>query len=418
MPSLEPHTLSTTHLTLSLLPYGLTFSSLLVKLRESSSTASEEREVLIGPRDLNDHVRSRGFLNQTVGRYANRLPSGRVEVGGYEGLVLDLEKTEGKDVCLHGGRTGIDTVDWDLVASPSNSKLFTEKELSSSSTIYRHLSPHGADGFPGDLLIEAFIALSEPNEGEEGVAGRLEVVLRANIVEGEEGMKVDATPLNLTIHWGFGGFDGREEKDVKEYNLWIAVSLSSLAFGELVQGDRTPELYPNMLPTGKIFQLSKEDPLNFSTSRKIGANFPGNGIDHNLLFTLPFPATPQVTLTCPDGRLGLEFRTNQSSVQCYTAAGFNGVSPVKKELHDRKGEGRGYDRFGEWSCFSLELQDEASNLLSVRFRFHTLGATFLEFHQPIATFLHRELKEIVGGDTVLRRGEVYKNWCEVTIRTK
>ncbi|KDE07927.1 hypothetical protein MVLG_01836 [Microbotryum lychnidis-dioicae p1A1 Lamole] len=378
MPSLEPHTLSTTHLTLSLLPYGLTFSSLLVKLRESSSTASEEREVLIGPRDLNDHVRRRGFLNQTVGRYANRLPSGRVEVGGYEGLVLDLERTEGKDVCLHGGRTGIDTVDWDLVASPSNSKLFTEKELSSSSTIYRHLSPHGTDGFPGDLLIEAFIALSEPNEGEEGVAGRLEVVLRANIVEGEEGMKVDATPLNLTIHWGFGGFDGREEKDVKEYDLWIA-------------GDRTPELYPNMLPTGKIFQLSKEDPLNFSTSRKIGANFPGNGIDHNLLFTLPFPATPQVTLTCPDGRLGLEFRTNQSSVQCYTAAGFNGVSPVKKELHDRKGEGRGYNRF---------------------------GATFLEFHQPIATFLHRELKEIVGGDTVLRRGEVYKNWCEVTIRTK
>ncbi|SCZ99278.1 BZ3500_MvSof-1268-A1-R1_Chr7-1g09460 [Microbotryum saponariae] len=402
MPSLEHHTLSTTHLALSLLPYGLTFSSLLVKVpgeSSSTSTVSEERDVLIGPRDLNDHVRSRVFLNQTVGRYANRLPSGRVEVDGYEGLVLDLERTEGKGELRLG-------------------KLFTEKEPSSSSTIYRHLSPDGADGFPGNLLIEAFVALSEPNEREGGAAGRLEVVLRAKIVEGGEGMKVDATPVNLTIHWGFGGFDGREEKDVKEYDLWIAVSLSFLAFGELVQGDRTPELHPNMLPTGKILQLSKEDPLNFSTSRKIGANFPENGIDHNLLFTSASPATPQVTLISPDGRLGLEFRTNQSSVQCYTAAGFNGVSPVKKELHDRKGEGRGYDQFGECSCSFLELQIEASSLLSVRSRFHTLGATFLEFHQPIATFLHQELKEIVGGDTVLRRGEAYENWCEVTIRTK
>ncbi|SCV70709.1 BQ2448_3471 [Microbotryum intermedium] len=405
-PSLEPHILSTSSLS-SASSLTVSHSPLCSSNSQNSappirtvtldSNSFSERDVLIGPLDLTDHVRRRIFLNQIVGSYANRLPSGKVEVEGYQSLVLDLKTTEGEgeltsrpnafrgwsvqrrgndglrafrklmtnahpktNVCLHGGTTGIDKVDWELIANPAAgtttaSTLFSDKATSSSEAIYRHLSPHGADAFPRDLLIEAFVSLTEPKGDEKGVAGRLEVVLRAKIVE-EKGAAtaVDATPVNFDDSLGICSGSLLRE---------ICMLMVPRFYPFIWKGERTIELHDNKLPTGKIIQLSKDDLLNFSIPRKIGANFPENGIgslsnanlpssfprktDHNLIFSRTTSQTPQVTLTSPDWRLGLAFRTNQASVQCYTVAGFNGVAPVKKAVHDRKGEKRGYDQFGQ-----------------------------------------------------------------------
>lgn len=45
------------------------------------------------------------------------------------------------------------------------------------------------------------------------------------------------------------------------------------------------------------------------------------------------------------------------------------------------------------------------------------GAVFLEFHAPIATFLHDEYIQANGGnDTILKVGEIYENYVRVEFR--
>ena len=70
----KPDTLAASPLALSLLPYGLTYHSL------KAQVGSTERELFVGYAQPEDHHfngagRGRGFINQTVGRYANRLPT-------------------------------------------------------------------------------------------------------------------------------------------------------------------------------------------------------------------------------------------------------------------------------------------------------------------------------------------------------
>lgn len=93
--------LKSSHLSLQLLPYGMTVHGL--KVTTAGSTV--DRDVLIGPQDVKQHhlTAGRKFINQVIGersiqrrccsscsaqlplfvaagRYANRLPSGRVEM--------------------------------------------------------------------------------------------------------------------------------------------------------------------------------------------------------------------------------------------------------------------------------------------------------------------------------------------------
>lgn len=63
---------------LQVLPYGHTFQGLAV-----TSPRGLQRDALIAPHDPAAHhlLKGRRFINPTVGRYANRLPSGSVRFG-------------------------------------------------------------------------------------------------------------------------------------------------------------------------------------------------------------------------------------------------------------------------------------------------------------------------------------------------
>lgn len=102
-----------------------------------------------------------------------------------------------------------------------------------------------------------------------------------------------------------------------------------------------------MLPTGHLaptagtaLDFTQGSPADATSHRTLSHAFPEAGVDHNLVFSSPTSAFPRVVLSAPDGRTSLAFRTNQSSVQCYTAGGMDG-SGSRKAAH---GEG-GYDRF-------------------------------------------------------------------------
>ena len=77
-------------------------------------------------------------------------------------------------------------------------------------------------------------------------------------------------------------------------------------------------------------------------------------LDHNLVFADVSTDKPQVVLTSPDDKVSLSFRTNQSTVQCYTAAGFDSRGPARKSIHDPQNAGP-YSRFGELSHLRAEF---------------------------------------------------------------
>ena len=132
-------------------------------------------------------------------------------------------------ISLHGGKRGLDTEAWKLITRQSSSLFPTNDptypfSTDSEEAIYSITSPHGADGFPLTLEIEGLIRLGTSSED---LAGEIEVVLRAKIVEdGSEGID-RGTPINLTIHWGWNlaSFDGKQAEDISEHRLYLDVSL-------------------------------------------------------------------------------------------------------------------------------------------------------------------------------------------------
>ncbi|KAM0746391.1 galactose mutarotase-like protein [Meredithblackwellia eburnea MCA 4105] len=381
-----PRVLQGHALSLSSLSYGLTIDSLVVNLAEG-----KKRDLLVGYLDPAEHDvnsktgRGRGFINQVVGRYANRLPQNDTTFAGKK---LKLAGNNG--VFLHGGAAGFDVKEWKEIER-STSALFPENDLSFPASpdvneaLYRYVSPAGEEGFPLTLEVEGLV-FAKKSKSTVGV------VLRAKIVEdGAEGLD-KGTPVNLTVHWGFNlsSFDGEESESILDHKLWI-------------DSDSFTHIDGLQLPTGEIASsASSNHPFNFSkgtisdpsTHRTIAENYPSDGIDHNIILRRPSsPVTPQnskpqVVLTSPDSKVSLEFRTNQASVETYTAAGFNGKYS-RKALHCPPGsEKKGYPQY---------------------------GAVFLEFHYPLASFLHKKLSDAAGTDGILKPGEVYENWVEVDV---
>lgn len=130
-------------------------------------------------------------------------------------------------VCLHGGVQGLDTVPWDTLA-PGTSKLFPASEgWPTSALVHRIVSPAGTDGFPLELEIEGLVNVEAPKTGEADVKGRVQVVLRAKIVDDGSEAVQHGTPVNLTVHWGFNTSEWSSE-DVLGHRLYINASRKGL----------------------------------------------------------------------------------------------------------------------------------------------------------------------------------------------
>ncbi|KAK4055745.1 hypothetical protein OIV83_000292 [Microbotryomycetes sp. JL201] len=357
------------------LEYGCTLYSLKVKL------ANEERDLVIGldnPANHKDSGRGRCFFNQVVGRYANRLPAGQIAFGRQSGGAQGTLHLSGDDkgVCLHGGKQGFDTVMWQRLPSVSECQLFSSKDSSDSDKCqyFIHTQPAGTDGFPGTLLTEIRVALDEKQDSP----ARIKLVMRARLLNDEQTDVAVGCPVNLTWHVGYNLANFAQNDDVKSHKLFM-------------NADRTPELDDRMLPTGKLLKIQAGHDLDFysrgTRGRTIGERFPTGGVDHNFVFARVDDEHPQVVLTAPDDAISLSFRTNQSSVQCYTAGGFDSTAYPRKRVHDPQGRGA-YAQY---------------------------GAVFLEFQHPVATVLHPDLCKAAGTDTILRHDEVYENWVEIEI---
>ena len=229
-------------------------------------------DIVLGHDDVQVYLDHPGtYFGATCGRYANRIAGGRFE---WLGGVVQLDCNEGVNH-LHGGALGFDKRVWQVLRADARGV-----------TLGLH-SPDGEMGFPGALEVEARYAFTG--------LGQMQIVMTARAAAD--------TVVNLVNHAYFN----------------MAGQGSGAADGQLVQINAEQYLPVDaaLLPLGGSVDVAGT-PFDFRVLRKIGANVPAGGFDHN--FCLKDREGPAVVAVDPASGRGLRLYTNQPGVQLYTGS--------------------------------------------------------------------------------------------------
>jgi aldose 1-epimerase len=182
------------------------------------------------------------YFGASVGRVANRIAGATFEL---DGVRYDLVANEGSN-SLHGGRRdSFDRARWDLV------------QLDDARLVLRHVSPDGAAGYPGTVIVEATFELSP---------SMLTLTYDATTDR--------RTPVNLTQHAYFN-LAGEDGASVLDHTL--AVDATAFTPVDAV-----------LIPTGEVRDVAGT-PFDLRRPRRLGDGVAalasegrGDGYDHNL----------------------------------------------------------------------------------------------------------------------------------------
>jgi aldose 1-epimerase len=231
------------------------------------------------------------YFGALIGRYANRITGGRLEIDGDHHLVPINHGVN----ALHGGNVGFDQKVW--------SATVVRDELAVGLRL-EYVSPDGEMGFPGTLRVVAEYSLDNHN--------RLELRFKAT---------TDApTLVNLTNHtyWNLAG-----EPTGTVYDQVLSINADSF----------TP-VNEALTPTGEVAPVAGT-PFDFRTPTAIGARIrqgdpqliTGLGYDHNWVLNQTRPRSMVLAATALDpgtGR-GLNVHTTQPGIQFYSGNFLDGM---------------------------------------------------------------------------------------------
>jgi aldose 1-epimerase len=218
--------------------FGATLASLRVPDRRGSPI-----DVVLGFDELSAYERNDHYLGSTVGRYANRIRGGRLQLDAKR---VQLTVNDGPNH-LHGGSNGFSHRPWQAEAI---------REAGRVGVILRLRSADGDEGYPGNLDVEVSYWV------EEG--GRLAIAYRA---------RTDApTHINLTNH---SYFNLRGSGDILDHRLQL-------------QARRYTPIDATGIPTGALAEVAGT-PMDFTAAKAIGRDIDdafeqlrlAGGYDHN-----------------------------------------------------------------------------------------------------------------------------------------
>lgn len=248
--------------------FGATVLSL--KLRSRGKVVN----VVTGPEDPADYIsaiyRKKGkFFGATVGRFAGRISKGKFLV---EDQTYEVTSRDG--VHLHGGQNGFSYKFW---------KIETISEGPDPSATLSYCSPHGEEGYPGELRVKVTYVLTEANEVMVNYSAETDL----------------PTIVNLTNHTYFNlnGFG-----DVRGHELQIAA-------------DRILEVDEKLLPTGNFSEV-KDTAYDFQKSEKINEV----DLDTTFVFSEGVEQTEKVRLKGDTSGISLSIISNQPAVVVYVPA--------------------------------------------------------------------------------------------------
>ncbi|WP_010545013.1 aldose epimerase family protein [Sphingomonas elodea] len=237
--------------------------------------------VVLGYADLEDYRRQPPrYYGAVAGRYANRIAGGRFVL---DGETFQLTTNEGGN-SLHSGPDGFDQQRW------------TVEARSAHAVIFRLDTPHGWNGFPGDLTARVEYALED-----DGLAVRFTATADR------------ATIVNMTQHAYFNLAGEASGATILDHVLQIPASAITPVDDALI-------------PTGELAPVDTT-PFDFRTPKPIGRDIDakdaqlalGQGYDHNFVLDGPSGFERRIaTLFDPGSGRVLDVHSTEPGVQVYS----------------------------------------------------------------------------------------------------
>ncbi|CAM3854398.1 aldose epimerase family protein [Litorimonas haliclonae] len=243
---------TSTGLSVTLLSYGATLQSFCLP---------DGTDIVLGFDNLDDYLAPHPYFGAAIGRVSNRIEKARFPLDSQN---ISVSANENENA-LHSGPVGFDRVNW-------------EGRVEGSSVVFRHISPDGFQGYPGNVTAEFRYTLEKNSL-------RLELLA-----------KTDApTPISLTGHsyFNLGGGGVSEHFLTTEATHYFETDAQGINHGNArpIEGSE----------------------LELGASAKIGST----EIDHH--FVVPETGIrPMVTLSSPDGLRRLKILSDLPGLQIYT----------------------------------------------------------------------------------------------------
>lgn len=231
------------------------------------------RHVALGLATAADYLASTDYLGGTIGRYANRIRDGHLPLPDGEHQL----GTHDRGQHLHGGPDGFDRRLWQLT------------EHDERRARLRLVSPHGDQGFPGELVVDVVFTV---------VDAGVDVELAATTDR--------TTVVNLTQHL-YVNLEGHDAGTIDDHLLEVpAVTYTPVDATGIPLGEHAPV-------AGTA--------LDLRTPTRLGA---AGALDHNLVVD-GLPAERGLRTMCvlssPATRTRFELRSDQPGLQVYTGDG-------------------------------------------------------------------------------------------------
>lgn len=224
-------------LTASFCNYGARWLSFMVPDRNGVF-----KDIVLGFDSLEKYLNAEEqYHGATVGRVAGRIRQGKFMLDNHI-YQLSINENLPNNLCnhLHGGSGGLSFRVWE-------SKKETN-EKSEERVAFTYFSPHGEEGYPGNLRITITYTLTNNN------AITIEYFARTDKI----------TPLSLSNHAYFN-LSGDKSATILNHTLQISA-------GKFLELNNQ-----NFCPTGKILSVQKT-PMNFLKLKTIGADINANHV--------------------------------------------------------------------------------------------------------------------------------------------
>ncbi len=224
------------------------------------------RNVLLGYQNPDHYVRDATFCGAIAGRVANRIANGSFS---YAGQTYQLAQNEGSNT-LHGGPEGL------------NRRIWQAEKDGNKRVRFSYHSPHGEQGFPGNVDFSVTITLANNC-----------------LTYGFTALPDRPTPISLAQH---NYYNLAGQGDIFTHEAKLRTSQFTLTDNDL-------------LPTGEI-QSVINTPLDFRSFRSFGDADPQkNGADDNLI--IDAGTGPIATVKAPNSPT-LRMWSDQPGLQLYT----------------------------------------------------------------------------------------------------
>ncbi len=245
----------------------LTYGAVLQDLRLEGHDAP----LVLGFPDFAPYLTDSPYFGATVGRFANRIRGGHLEL---DGQAYQLDTNDGGRHMLHGGADGLSGGLWEIDEIAGDHATFTA-EL-----------PDGHMGFPGTLKCSVTFALTE--------GGTLDIKMRAD---------TDKTTLCSLAHHSYFTLDDAET--VSQHQLQIAAE------------SYTP-VDDTLIPTGEIAPVSGTQ-FDFRAAAPLSQAYP---VDHNFCLSNARQPLRQVArLQSLASGVRMDCLTTEPGLQVYDGSG-------------------------------------------------------------------------------------------------